>query len=331
VKGCGLVEIIREDKVAPAFRRAMKNDATAAIAVPFWGKGAIELLGLHRGQKLQIVCNIDHPGCNPHEIEAIRKLGLKVWTHPRLHAKLYVTKTIAIIGSSNVSSNGLAMEGRAARGWIEGNVIGSEAAFVSGARGLFDTILGDAETRSVRKADIELAKERRSTLPPSLFEMVREGSLLQAARAAPEAFGNVFLALYQEQLDAEAKVVLKTAQADGASKVGADKLSNLWGYQFPDMPRGAWLIDISCIDRDHPRYHFTARVIGDPIKIPRSPGRRKVNDLSLALRERIQIGPKRFVVTAAEKVALVAVARRLCAFGEDGLVKLTDALKQMDA
>jgi PLD-like domain len=81
------------------------------VAVPFWGRGGVQSLGLQRGSNVRIICNLDHPGCNPNVFEELCVLEIEVKTHRRLHAKICVTPTIAIVGSSNVSTNGLTVEG----------------------------------------------------------------------------------------------------------------------------------------------------------------------------------------------------------------------------
>src|SRR4051812_16745180 len=99
----GKLELLREHQLAPAFRKALKAAGEGVIAVPFWGKGAAKLLGLDSEGDVRVICNLDQPGCNPYVIEALRDLKIKVKTHPRLHAKIYATEALAIVGSSNAS------------------------------------------------------------------------------------------------------------------------------------------------------------------------------------------------------------------------------------
>jgi hypothetical protein len=323
-----MVELLRENEVAPRFRISMRQGGEALIAVPFWGKGAIALLGLNAGTRARIICNIDHPGCNPQEIEDIRKLKIKVWTHPRLHAKIYVTPTLAIVGSSNVSSNGLAVEGNAARGWLEANVAGTASSFVDDVPVLFQTIFDDPNTRPVRAPDIARAKARRATFPPSLYELPARQSLFDAARAAPEAFASVYVAAYRDSLDDEAKPKLKEAEGEAASQVGSGRFKKLWGYQFAKIPRDAWVIDLSCRNLDRPRVWGTARIFGEPIKVFRN--RKRLNDLSLALRGPIWIGGRKYNMSANEKATLAKAAKAIYAVDTEGLLPLSDALRIID-
>ena len=318
-------ELLREHEVAPKLRKAMKAGGATVIAVPFWGRGAIALLGLEAGTSARIICNIDHPGCNPYEIEDIRKLKIKVWTHPRLHAKIYATAGLAIAGSSNVSSNGLAVEGRAARGWIEANVASADPLFIDKIEDLFKTIFDDPLTRLVSASDIARAKARRVSFPPSLAELPAGQSLFDAARTAPEAFANVYVAAYRSSLDPEARPKLKEAEAEASAQLDSSVVAKLWGYQFAGVPRDAWIIDLNCRNLDRPVYRGTARIFGAPIKVFR--GRKRLNDLSLALRGRISIGGRRYVVRAAEQEALAKAAKAICRVDTDEMMPLAQVLR----
>ncbi len=322
------VELLREDAIAPRFRKAMRNDREAVIAVPYWGKGAIGLLGIGLGANIRIICNIDHPGCNPHEIEDIRKLNVRVWTHPRLHAKIYATPTVAIVGSSNVSSNGLAVEGSASRGWIEANIASGEEAFVNQVQTLFETIFDDPDTRPVRNHDIARAKERRASFPPSLAELPRGQSLFDAARTAPEAFAPVYVAAYRDSLDKEAKARLREADIEVASQLETRSSGKLWGYQFANVPRDAWVVDLNCRNLDRPSYRGTAQVFGKPVAVIRDGTR--MNDLFLAVRGPITIGGRKYILRAAEKDALARAAKAICRVDTDEMMPLTQALRIID-
>ena len=226
-----MVELLREDKVAAVFRKAAKKATSTVVAVPFWGKGAVAALGLERGQKIRIICNLDQPGCNPNVIAEIRSLGIKVWTNPRLHAKIYATSDLAIVGSSNVSTNGMTVEGAAARGWIEANIASTDPALIAGVSALFDEILRYPETRSVSAADIKRALANR---PPPSAPALRSKTLLAACRENPQAFASVYVIPYDEDLSPEADQLLAAVKADAAAPTAGLNVSDFRradGYQ----------------------------------------------------------------------------------------------------
>jgi hypothetical protein len=75
-----MLEMLREHQIGPRFRALMigaqkaKGAPIALIAVPFWGKGAIKILGLGRRENVRIICNLNSTACNPHVIENLKKL-----------------------------------------------------------------------------------------------------------------------------------------------------------------------------------------------------------------------------------------------------------------
>lgn len=117
--------ILREGEMSTHFRKLSKADSMVAVAAPFWGSGAAKKLGLSKKDRgrARILCNLDQTGCNPRAIKKLFDLGLKIRSHPRLHAKIYAASKFAIVGSSNVSNNGLPEMERAHLASIEANVL----------------------------------------------------------------------------------------------------------------------------------------------------------------------------------------------------------------
>jgi hypothetical protein len=88
------------------------------VAVAYWGSGSFKWFERFDAESLAskdvvIVCDLMSGACNPDEIERLQKtLGKPgVRTRDRLHAKVWLTDRGAIVGSSNVSANGLGFEG----------------------------------------------------------------------------------------------------------------------------------------------------------------------------------------------------------------------------
>ena len=324
------IDIVREHELAPLFRKSLRKNGGAQIAVAFWGRGALKLLGLKAGQDLQIICNLSHPGCNPFVVEELMRLKIKVWSNPRLHAKIYVTDTLGILGSSNASSNGLTVEDGPALGWLEANVAGTAPSFVKDVKDRFTEIMDDVVTTLVRPADIKRAKEQRLRLPPAIFGLRAGQSLFDAAREHPDAFASVFVAVYDEGLDAEAESLVEDFTADVSRKHGAATANKVDGYQFRDMPRDAWLIDLSCHKGKAPRVHGTARTFGDPIKVFKEGTGKPLNDLTLAARDPIVIGGHPFPLGKAERALLVDAAPALLKAARARLLPLQRALEIID-
>lgn len=327
----GELRLLREDQLAPAFRKGLRRPGASVIAVPFWGKGAIAMLGLVKGADLKVICNLDHPGCNPDVIAGLKKLKIRVKTHPRLHAKIYATQHLAIVGSSNVSTNGLTAEGSAARGWIEANVASENPAFVEGVLELFDQIWTDDSARNVTASDIKAAREARESLPRMLFDLPQRISLFEAARKKPAAFSNVYVAAYSVGLGAGGRKVLKAVKSGAAPPrdgLSASDFSRAWGCQFEDIPEGAWLIDLSCKRVGHPKVHGCALATG--IRLPVRSEEEEEIDLTIALRQVISVGGRKFRLLEREKESLRAAAKRICGATGGGLLPLREAISIMD-
>lgn len=323
-----MIELMRESQVAGKFKKLVASGTEAVIAVPFWGKGAATLLGLRKGMQLRVVCNLDHPGCNPDAIAEIRKLGIQVKTHPRLHAKIYATSAGAIVGSSNVSSNGLSVEGAAARGWIEANTFCDNAQFVSEVLKLFKEVLWESpDSRRVTAKDLEEARRRRTLLPPQSYSFLKSRTLLAAYREHPANFGSVYVAAYTENLS---KVGLAKLRAVRDEAVGETKNStagdfkNAQGYEIEGIPEDAWLIDLNCKKLGKERVTGCFRATGLKIETGED------NELTIALRRTVTIGGSILPLAAEEKASLAAVGARLSRKSDTGLIPLADAVRLID-
>lgn len=159
------------------------------LAVAFWGDGATESLGLGRvGLDLQIVCNLDSGACNPAEIRKLMKLAGKdnVRSNPRLHAKIYWTPSGAVVGSSNASANGLALEGNEARSWEEANVLTADSQVLAALHDRYEELAYPDHSYIVTEPVLALAEaiwEQRRKSRPSGERL--EQDFLGAYRQSP--------------------------------------------------------------------------------------------------------------------------------------------------
>jgi hypothetical protein len=234
-------------------KRLVKRSSTATLAVAFWGEGAIDELGL-RGRldrPTTILCNLRTGGTNPSVIEQLLALATKAsgkWTvrqDDHLHAKVYLFDDAVVLGSSNVSANGLAFEGRELSGWTEANVLIHDTAFIDGIRGWLKPLRGVQITH----ADIAFAVEARSRTRSSLtMPMSRGRSLLDALRNEPEMFRRVpgYLTFYDTDLSSEARDVQKRLQSELGDEVSIFE-------EWPDLPSTGVLV---CFWHDTGSFRF---------------------------------------------------------------------------
>jgi hypothetical protein len=205
-------------KIKEIFGRAQQ----AKIAVAFWGRGAVQALGLDRPDlEAEIICNLDSGACNPSEIGKLRRLRphIPVRSDPRLHGKLYWTPGGIVIGSSNASTNGLAVEDGLV-GWAEANIFSDDPKLIEAALAWFGPRKGCSY--DITDAHLHLTegiwKERAQSAPPGLN---LAGDLGAAVRMAPEhaIWRKVKLAIYSEDFSPEGRKRIKADRhADPALK-----------------------------------------------------------------------------------------------------------------
>ncbi|OCC25306.1 hypothetical protein MB02_01130 [Croceicoccus estronivorus] len=227
----------------------------ARLSVAFWGDGAVELLGLDRPDlDLKIVCNLDSGACNPAEL---RKLLAVVGqgnllSNPRLHAKVYWTPEKACIGSSNASTNGLAVEGTNLTGWSEANIQVSDRNLIKEIEDWFDNQASPENAYEIDEAAIKRAEvvwRRRSRSAPPGVPLNR--NLLSAFRAAPNhpAWNSVRVLLWSDDIDEDGRN--EEEQAKNAGWVPRDyDCYQGWGNAFRS---GEYLIEFD-LSSDKAKY-----------------------------------------------------------------------------
>lgn len=176
------------------------------IAVAFWGAGAEALLE-SKNRKFKIICNLTSGGTNPEVIKKLLKWAPRVSVrhHDDLHAKVFVGHSSAIIGSANMSTNGLNIESVEFDGWQEAGFLTDQVDAVEAAGKWFDTRWEESDEISktmLKVADLAWQKRisarvRRPKSSPSLLDMT-----------PAEASGRkIFVAFYDEDSSPAAEKV----------------------------------------------------------------------------------------------------------------------------
>ena len=190
-----------------------------------------------------IVCDLMSGACNPDEIERLQKtLGKPgVRTRDRLHAKVWLTDRGAIVGSSNVSANGLGFEGDELKGSIEANVFIDDAKTLAGIGHWFENDVMD-QAREITKADLKEARRRRKDRLPSRPLLSTERSLLDVLRKDPSTLAKrnfVVWILEIPALDPWASRTLKSEQ-----KARSNSHILCWQDVEDPVPRaGSYVLD----------------------------------------------------------------------------------------
>lgn len=87
---------------------AKENHAVADVAVAYFGKGGSKLLPLPKGSRLVVDASegaVKQGQTHPDDLLVMQNRGVRVFSMPNLHAKVYVFSKRAYIGSANVSQH----------------------------------------------------------------------------------------------------------------------------------------------------------------------------------------------------------------------------------
>lgn len=308
-----MIKLLREDRLATEFKRLAKRTDLISLAAPFWGLGAAAMLGLERRTPLRILCRFDSPACNPRALAELRAIGASIRSHPRLHAKIYLTRDGVIVGSSNPSRYGVTLEGDVVGGTIEANLITDDQDVMRSVNDLFEQLWSDPVTTSVTSRMIKREIERRDALPPSSSpRRLSAKSLLAACREAPELFGSVVVGAYGSGLGPEGRKALQQLQeraVTGDNEIGVADFKNAWGYQFEvGPPEGSWVIDLNCRGK-RPRVLGASKVPSPALRL----SLKNEEDLTPTVRGTVKVPGAigSFRLLEKEKEQLVSVADQL--------------------
>ena len=260
------MRLLDETDALSEIRDLLRQVDTARLAVAFWGKGALERLGLDRsGLTADILCNLDSGACNPAELRRIRELpGITLKSHPSLHAKVYWTPRAAVIGSSNASANGLALEGDAAGGWREANVWLDGAAMLDDIATWFDTLF--AQGNAILDEDLERAEQiwkTRAKMAPTGTRLVSDLVTAFANAPAHPAWKQVKLAYWMDGLSEEEEAWLEAESSCGHLASGVSAYGE-WNDRIAPQD---WVLDFD-LSGSAPRYGGIWRALPNEVSRP---------------------------------------------------------------
>ncbi|MDQ7091719.1 MAG: phospholipase D family protein [Methylococcales bacterium] len=207
-------------------------------AVAFVGEKALELIP--KNCKVRMICNLESGATNPHTIKALFENDVEIKTSEKLHAKVYIGDNSTIIGSANLSANGLGLEGDEITGWIEA---GYKEETKDGQNKIRQWWLRHWEnSKIITERDIEKYSKLWAVRRNSRSKIQSDQSLLSVLSSNPERIKDrrIFFVLYTENnLSDEAQNILDNAQKN-ESKYGV----NVEAYEgWEELPENSYLID----------------------------------------------------------------------------------------
>jgi hypothetical protein len=242
-----MTRFLTEAATLTALREMLDETRTATLVVAFWGLGAVDSLGLDKEwDLLRIVCNLDSGACNPKEIKRLLEFpGVQVRNDWRLHGKVYWTPTKMLLGSSNASSNGLAVEGAALAGWAEANIETTDQEMLSSVANWCNERF-DAGTE-ISEAKLILARQAwnaRFKVSPLTGGLTTD--LIEAVRRQPShpVFETIKLIRWAKDISPEG-VAFHASTLDSDKSLAGTEAYEGWGE---DMSTGDWLLDFHIYD-----------------------------------------------------------------------------------
>lgn len=248
------MEILDGEQTRRELKEAVGDSKKRKVrfAVAFWGKGIIDELSIDPSNT-EIVCNLSMGGTNPDVIIELLDQGAVVRHSNQLHSKLYLTDSIAVIGSSNASANGLSMEGKECSGWLETNIVFSAEKFrelYEDAETHFESIwtaatpLDELDDPALVKAS-EAWKKKRHSNP--FIGVEEDKDLLWHIEYKPEVFKDgheVYIVVTRAEGSNEYQSKLIEEQQKFEGHTGCTDDSWLSGYEdFGELPKDAYLVD----------------------------------------------------------------------------------------
>lgn len=154
---------VAPDEYKNRLEQLLDDEQYLSLAIAFWGKGAEELITCRPGKDFRLLCNLKSGGSNPYVIRKLCELAvgsegrIQILQCDRLHAKVAVGERQALIGSANVSTNGLGLGDQGVAHWLEAGVLTSDESVAGGARIWFDELWNSNGARPIEDDDIEAA------------------------------------------------------------------------------------------------------------------------------------------------------------------------------
>lgn len=226
----------------------LKEEGELFAAVAFWGRGADSMINPRSGRAVKLICNLASGATNPDVIESLRnKKGILLRQHDRLHAKVIVGGKRALVGSANLSSNGLNLEGSETAGWEEAGLVTTDARQTASIREWFTAMW--EESRQITDVELEDArrkwKERRATRVKSTSPASSNELSLDKLDRDELSDRRIYLAIYGDGLSDEARKAYRKYEAEltGQPLQKSTKLPPIY-ENWPELPKDAQLIDL---------------------------------------------------------------------------------------
>lgn len=203
---------LHNDNYYEEVNKLFENNEDLDIAVAFLGYGSKILFDANRNKKIRIICNFDSGACNPKLVEELRDYeNICIKSDAYLHAKTLIQNHSLIIGSANLSANGLSLEGAELTAWTEIGILLNDDKVISESKLWFEDLWNNSSliTDNDIKKQKQNWKKRRKTRPDIEIENSKK-SLIEAALSGEQLTDReIYFAIYYDFASMEAETAFE--------------------------------------------------------------------------------------------------------------------------
>lgn len=235
------MKLLTSENYFSELSKLFENSLELDIAVAFLGYDVLSLFESSSCQNIRLLCNFKSGACNPYLVEKLLKLpNVQIKTNARLHAKVVLQGTTAIVGSANLSANGLSLEGAEQTAWTELGVKFSNNETVNNTKAWFVELWGKSAmvTTDDLPMQFENWKKRRKNRPLSH----RKLSIIDAALEYQEVISDrdIYFAVYREYASQEADTAFEQISEESSEVSGTSNYFEDW----LELPDDAYLVSL---------------------------------------------------------------------------------------
>lgn len=220
--------------------RLIKESTTVCFAVAFWGKGSESLLMQFPNVKMRIICNLLSGGTNPEPIKKLRRrANVEIRRLDSLHAKVILNEATAIVGSANLSTNGLNHENDENPGWIEAGLTTKDSTQIKSVADWFEkqwSLSKKITPSNLDTAQANWSKRRKTRINSSSVQSIFD---LPASSLRDT---QIFVAFYTEDASNQAEKAFKELQENTQIQIDNSKLS--FFEQWDELPIDSSIISV---------------------------------------------------------------------------------------
>lgn len=230
---------ITQDDYAKHLANLCDDEGELSMAVAFWGAGAHR--SLPADKRIKIICNLQMGGTNPEEIAILAGIKTIKNLEPRpskcevrhlddLHAKVVISSARAIVGSANMSTNGMNIEDKEKSGWIEAGYTTDRPDDVNAMRHWFEAQW--ERSNEVTVADLAKAQKHWNLRTKTRISMP-QSHVKSVLDRRPVELDNkpIYVVFWKSPATPEGEATARQVEDQMAEASGKDKIDPLYYFE----------------------------------------------------------------------------------------------------